>query len=177
MAEKILIIDDDIDTTRLVCLMFQNLGYQTVVANDGRQGLVKTSKEAPDLVLLDIMMPDMDGYEVARRLRNNPETTRIPILMFTAKSQADDKIIGYDAGADDYLTKPTHPSQLQAHVKALLKRSLKAETEQIPPQISSSKMTETRRSTHQGKEKLTDNLVRTRFATWFENTPSNEVKE
>jgi DNA-binding response OmpR family regulator len=177
MAEKILIIDDDIDTTRLVCLMFQNLGYQTVVANDGRQGLVKTSKEAPDLVLLDIMMPDMDGYEVARRLRNNPETTRIPILMFTAKSQADDKIIGYDAGADDYLTKPTHPSQLQAHVKALLKRSPKAETEQTTPQLSSSKNNEKKSSTRRGKKNLADNLVRARFATWFENPPSNDVKE
>ncbi len=177
MAEKILIIDDDVDTTRLVCLMFQNLGYQTVAANDGRQGLVKTSQEAPDLVLLDIMMPDMDGYEVARRLRSNPETTRIPILMFTAKSQAEDRIIGHDAGADDYLTKPTHPTQLQAHVQALLKRSPKAEIEHPPPQLSSPKMDKKKRSTRQGKKNLADNLVRARFATWFENTPSNDVKE
>jgi len=128
MAEKILIIDDDFDTTRLVCLMFQRLGYQTVVANDGKQGLIKSSEENPDLILLDVMMPDMDGYEVARRLRDNPETKRIPILMFTAKAQVDDKATGIDAGADIYLTKPTHSAQLQAHVKELLDRAVKTET-------------------------------------------------
>ena len=68
-------------------------------------------------------MPDMDGYEVARRLRKNPVTLTVPILMFTAKTQLDDKVTGFEVGADDYLTKPTHPTELQAHVKALLARS------------------------------------------------------
>ena len=68
------------------------------------------------------MMPDMDGYEVTRRLRKNPATATTPILMFTAKTQLDDKVTGFEVGADDYLTKPTHPTELQAHVKALLAR-------------------------------------------------------
>jgi pilus assembly protein CpaE len=75
------------------------------------------------------MMPDMDGYEVARRLRKNPVTLTVPILMFTAKTQLDDKVAGFEVGADDYLTKPTHPTELQAHVKALLARSAQKEKE------------------------------------------------
>ena len=125
MYEKILIIDDDLDTLRLVGLMLQKQGYQIVAANNGKQGLLKVTEEAPDLILLDVMMPEMDGYDVARRLRQDPNTAGIPILMFTAKSQLDDKVTGFEAGADDYLTKPTHPAELQAHVKALLSRSVK----------------------------------------------------
>lgn len=123
MAEKILIVDDDLDTLRLVGLMLQKQGYQIVVATNGPQGLIQAENENPDLIILDIMMPEMDGYEVARRLRSNPDTADIPILMFTAKAQLDDKVTGFEAGADDYLTKPTHPSELQAHVRALLARS------------------------------------------------------
>ena len=127
MAEKILIIDDDLDTLRLVGLMLQKQGYEIAAASNGREGLLKVEEELPDLILLDVMMPDMDGYEVARRLRKSPETAKIPILMFTAKSQLDDKVTGFESGADDYLTKPTHPTELQAHVKALLARSVKPE--------------------------------------------------
>jgi CheY-like chemotaxis protein/MinD-like ATPase involved in chromosome partitioning or flagellar assembly len=126
MAEKILIIDDDVDTLRLVGLMLQRQGYQIVAANNGQQGLAMADAELPDLILLDVMMPNMDGYEVARRLRANPDTASIPILMFTAKTQLDDKVTGFEAGADDYLTKPTHPTELQAHVKALLARAGKS---------------------------------------------------
>jgi pilus assembly protein CpaE len=131
MAEKILIVDDDLDTLRLVGLMLQRQGYQISAANNGEQGLEKALQERPDLILLDLMMPGMDGYEVARRLRSNPTTTTIPILMFTAKTQLDDKVVGFEAGADDYLTKPTHPSELQAHVRALLARATKASEEQL----------------------------------------------
>ncbi len=123
MAEKILIIDDDVDTLRLVGLMLQRQGYQIVAASNGSQGLAKAFEERPDLILLDVMMPDMDGYEVTRRLRKNPTTVTVPILMFTAKTQLDDKVTGFEVGADDYLTKPTHPTELQAHVKALLARA------------------------------------------------------
>jgi len=131
MPEKILIIDDDLDTLRLVGLMLQKQGYQIAAANNGEQGLLKVPEESPDLILLDVMMPDMDGYEVARRLRANPETADIPILMFTAKSQLDDKVTGFEAGADDYLTKPTHPTELQAHVRDLISRSVKTEKKQF----------------------------------------------
>jgi CheY-like chemotaxis protein/MinD-like ATPase involved in chromosome partitioning or flagellar assembly len=129
MAEKILIIDDDVDTLRLVGLMLQRQGYEISAASNGSQGLTKALEERPDLILLDVMMPDMDGYEVARRLRKNPATVAIPILMFTAKTQLDDKVTGFEVGADDYLTKPTHPTELQAHVKALLARAPQKEKE------------------------------------------------
>ncbi|MFT3890179.1 MAG: response regulator [Anaerolineales bacterium] len=123
MSEKILIIDDDLDTLRLVGLMLQRQGYQISAATNGQQGLDKAFEEDPDMILLDVMMPDMDGYEVTRRLRRNPSTMETPILMFTAKTQLDDKVIGFEVGANDYLTKPTHPSELQARVKALLARA------------------------------------------------------
>ncbi len=126
MAAKILVIDDDTDTLRLVGMMLQKQGYQITVASSGQQGLLKAEDEMPDLILLDVMMPEMDGYEVARRLRANPDTAHIPILMFTAKAQLDDKVAGFEAGADDYLTKPTHPSELLAHVRALLARATKS---------------------------------------------------
>jgi CheY-like chemotaxis protein len=122
MSEKILIIDDDLDTLRLVGLMLQRQGYQISAATSGQQGLEKAFEEDPDLILLDIMMPEMDGYEVARRLRQNSLTSETPILMFTAKTQLDDKVLGFEVGADDYLTKPTHPSELEARVKKLLSR-------------------------------------------------------
>ena len=122
MSEKILIVDDDLDTLRLVGLMLQRQGYQISAATNGQQGLDKAFEEDPDLILLDVMMPDMDGYEVTRRLRQNPSTVNTPILMFTAKTQLDDKVVGFEVGANDYLTKPTHPSELQARVKTLLAR-------------------------------------------------------
>jgi CheY-like chemotaxis protein/MinD-like ATPase involved in chromosome partitioning or flagellar assembly len=122
MSEKILIIDDDVDTLRLVGLMLQRQGYQIVAATNGEQGLEKAFEERPDVILLDVMMPDMDGYEVTRRLRKNPVSSTTPILLFTAKTQLDDKVAGFEAGADDYLTKPTHPAELQAHIRALMAR-------------------------------------------------------
>src|SRR3972149_783290 len=122
MSEKILIIDDDLDTLRLVGLMLQRQGYQISAATNGQLGLDKAFEEDPDLILLDVMMPDMDGYEVTRRLRQNPSTMETPILMFTAKTQLDDKVTGFEVGANDYLTKPTHPAELQARVKTLLSR-------------------------------------------------------
>lgn len=122
MPEKILIIDDDVDTLRLVGLMLQRQGYDITAATNGEQGLEKAFEERPAVILLDVMMPDMDGYEVTRRLRKNPVSSTTPILLFTAKTQLDDKVAGFEAGADDYLTKPTHPAELQAHIRALLAR-------------------------------------------------------
>jgi pilus assembly protein CpaE len=125
MAEKILVIDDDVDTLKLVGLILQRQGYEVRVANSGAQALTILETDLPDLILLDIMMPEMDGYEVAKKLRTEIPTTDIPIIMFTAKSQLDDKVMGFEAGADDYLTKPTQPRELLAHIKAVLTRSTK----------------------------------------------------
>lgn len=132
MAEKILIVDDDLETLRLVGLMLQKQGYVVMAASAGAQAIDLVKSEPPDLILLDVMMPEMDGFEVTRRLRAEPVTSQTPILMFTAKSQIEDKVIGYEAGADDYLTKPTHPTELIAHIKALLSRSKKAAIEGAP---------------------------------------------
>jgi pilus assembly protein CpaE len=131
MAEKILIVDDDIDTLKLVGLMLERQGYEIVVAGNGELGLSKAAAEMPDLILLDVMMPDMDGYEVTRRLRGDPTIAHIPIVMFTAKTMVDDKVAGFEAGVDDYLTKPTHPAELTAHVKAVLSRSAQARVSSI----------------------------------------------
>jgi pilus assembly protein CpaE len=123
MPEKILIVDDDVETLRLVGLMLQRQGYEIAAASNGTQAIAMAQSELPDLIVLDIMMPDMDGYQVTKQLRGMSETSSTPILMFTAKSQVDDKVAGYDAGVDDYLTKPVHPAELVAHIKALLSRT------------------------------------------------------
>ena len=128
MADKLLIVDDEADTLKLVSMMLQRQGYDIVAAKDGASALEKVKAEKPDLILLDVMMPDMDGYEVTRRLRSDPETENIPIIMFTAKTQVEDKITGLEAGADVYLTKPTQPRELFAQVKAVLNRSKKIQT-------------------------------------------------
>jgi CheY-like chemotaxis protein len=141
VAEKILIIDDDVDTLKLVGLMLQKQGYQIFAAANGEQGLTQAEAENPDLILLDVMMPEMDGYEVTRRLRANSLTANTPILMFTAKTQLDDKVTGFEAGADDYLTKPTHPTELSAHVKALLARSNKGKVSTSPLSAEQRSMT------------------------------------
>ena len=123
MAEKILIVDDDVQTLRLVGLMLERQGYKILAASNGAQAIGMARSEHPDLILLDVMMPDLDGFSVARTLRKETETTSIPILMFTAKAQVEDKIAGYEAGADDYLTKPIHPAELTAHMRAILSRT------------------------------------------------------
>lgn len=123
MAEKILVVDDDVDSLKLIGLMLQRNGYQVLAANSGGQALTRALSDKPDLIILDVMMPDMNGYEVCRRLRSNPDTQPIPIIMFTAKTLIDDKVAGFEAGADDYLTKPTHPAELASRVKAILARN------------------------------------------------------
>jgi pilus assembly protein CpaE len=129
MAERILVVDDDLDSLKLIGLMLQRSGYEVSAANTGTQALAKSVSEHPDLIILDVMMPDMNGYEVCRRLRLNAETKSIPIIMFTAKTLIDDKVAGFEAGADDYLTKPTHPSELASRVRAILSRNAQRRTE------------------------------------------------
>lgn len=120
---KILIVDDDLESVKLVGLMLERRGYEIAAARSGAQALEKAQSENPDLVILDIMMPDMEGYEVCRRLRANPATATLPVIMFTAKTTVDDKVAGFQAGADDYLTKPVHPEELASRVEAVLLRS------------------------------------------------------
>jgi CheY-like chemotaxis protein len=123
MAEKILIVDDDINALKLIGYALHKEGYEIITARSGQEALAKVQEEEPQLVILDIMMPHMDGYEVCRRLRAAPQTAQLPVIMLTAKGQLEDKVAGFEAGADDYLTKPVIPAELMARVKALLLRS------------------------------------------------------
>jgi CheY-like chemotaxis protein len=130
MPGKILVVDDDPDTIGFLENLLTRQGYEVVSAENGMQALNSAHKEHPDLIILDIMMPNMDGYEVARSLRRHPETALIPILMFTAKSQVEDKVAGYQAGVDIYLSKPVHPVELEANIKALILQK-KARSEEV----------------------------------------------
>ncbi|MBN8580038.1 MAG: response regulator [Anaerolineae bacterium] len=131
MATNILLAEDEAVLGKLVKEAMENKGFAVQWAKNGSDALQAYKKEQPDICILDVMMPDMDGFEVTRRLRKNPATSAIPILMFTAKTQLDDKVAGFEVGADDYLTKPTHPNELQAHVKALLARKTPNKTGEI----------------------------------------------
>ena len=123
MAEKILLVDDDPETVRLITVVLKRQGYEVIPAYEGPMCIHVAQTDKPDLILLDIMMPGMDGYQVTRMLRENPETTNIPILMFSAKNQVEDRVMGYESGIDDYLTKPIHPAELVARIKSLIARS------------------------------------------------------
>jgi CheY-like chemotaxis protein/MinD-like ATPase involved in chromosome partitioning or flagellar assembly len=128
-SKKILVVDDDGDTVMLVGTTLEKQGYTIISAQNGVEALEKAAQEHPDLILLDVMMPEMDGLEILRRLRSEPTTSDIHVIMFTAKSKVDDKVAGLEAGADEYLTKPTHPAELVARVRSVLKRP----TAMLPP--------------------------------------------
>src|SRR4030065_2879626 len=120
MTDKILVVDDDPDTVKFINIMLSRLGYHVVSATSGMEALERVQVENPDLIILEVMRPGMDGYEVSRNLRRNPKTATTPILMFTAKTTIEDKLAGYDSGVNLYLTKPIHPIDLQANIKSLL---------------------------------------------------------
>ena len=123
MAQTILIIDDDIDTLKLVGIMLERKGFRILASTTGEKGLNLAQNEIPDLILLDVMIPDISGYDIARTIRSDPNTETVPIIMFTARSQVDDKVEGLEAGADAYITKPARPRELFAQVNSVLKRS------------------------------------------------------
>lgn len=119
---KILVVDDDTAINELIKINLELSGYEVISAYDGIQGFTLTKQEMPDLIVLDVMMPDVDGYTVAKRVRENTSTKDIPILMLTAMGQLQDKVKGFDIGVDDYLVKPFEMEELQVRVRALLKR-------------------------------------------------------
>lgn len=120
MDTKILVIEDDPVGLRYVRFTLEKHGYQVITAGNGLEGLRKARTEEPDLIILDVMLPGMDGYEICHRLRAEPATARLPILMFSARSQEKDKAVGQQVGADDYLTKPAEPSEIIRRVESLL---------------------------------------------------------
>jgi len=119
MTHRILVVDDDANASRLVKLYLQKDGYSVMVAADGREALEIARDKKPDLIVLDLMMPHVDGLEVCRRLRQESD---VPIIMLTARTTDADKLTGLDMGADDYVTKPFSPGELAARVRAVLRR-------------------------------------------------------
>ena len=120
MQYKILIVDDDANICELLRLYLEKDGFDTVVANDGEQAVEYASKYSPDLILLDIMLPKLDGWQVCREIRKTSET---PIIMLTAKGETFDKILGLELGADDYVSKPFDTKEVIARIKAVLRRT------------------------------------------------------
>ena len=122
MNEKILIVEDEKDIAGMVDYNLKKEGYKTVLASDGLAGAAAAGRERPDLIILDLMLPGIDGLEVCRRLKGDPKTSGIPIIMLTAKSGEADKVVGLELGADDYVTKPFSVRELLARIKAVLRR-------------------------------------------------------
>ena len=119
--ERILVVDDDRDVVRLMRAYLEQAGYEVLVAYDGETAVHNLRREKPDLVLLDLMLPDRDGYDITRLVRRDPSLTHIPIIMLTARVEDSDKIIGLELGADDYVTKPYNPREVVARVRARLR--------------------------------------------------------
>lgn len=128
---KILVIDDEQSINELIKINLELAGYKVIQALDGIKGFALAKQELPNVIVLDVMMPEVDGYTVAQRIRQNSETKNIPILMLTALSQINDKVRGFDIGVDDYLTKPFEMEELKVRIRALLKRS-----NQIPESVA-----------------------------------------
>ncbi|HSA87701.1 MAG TPA: response regulator transcription factor [Nitrospira sp.] len=120
--KKILIVEDEQDILQLVKHYLEKEGFRPITAMSGHEALKKVKDEKPDLVVLDLMLPELDGLEICKRLRSVPDTAMLPILMLTAKAEESDTIVGLELGADDYVTKPFSPKALVARVKALLRR-------------------------------------------------------
>lgn len=137
----ILVIDDTKSILQLVSLFLQKAGHVTLTADDGTQGLRAASKHFPDLIITDVMMPDMDGFEVTRRLRREVATARTPILILTANADFDNKIKAFEAGADDFMSKPFDEAELAARINGLLRRAAAtAELDRAKPNQDTEKM-------------------------------------
>ncbi|MFA5351358.1 MAG: response regulator transcription factor, partial [Candidatus Omnitrophota bacterium] len=122
MKEKILIIEDEKDIVKMLEYNLKKEGFQVISSRDGEEALDMAVRDNPDLVILDLMLPGLDGLEVCKILKKEAKTAQIPIIMLTAKSQESDKVVGLELGADDYVTKPFSPRELVARIKAVLRR-------------------------------------------------------
>ena len=132
MVQRILVVDDDPDIVRLLCAYLEQDGYTVLVAYDGETALHILRRERPELLLLDLMLPDRDGWDVTRVVRGDPTLASTSIIMLTARIEDDDKIVGLELGADDYVTKPFNPREVLARVRAVLRR---AQGESAPPRV------------------------------------------
>ena len=135
---KILIADDDRNICELLRIYLEKENYNVVLAGNGEEALLKFDEEEPDILLLDVMMPRLDGWQVCRELRKKSE---VPIIMITAKGETFDKVLGLELGADDYVVKPFEPKEIVARVKAVLRRTGKANAENDKKEVSFDKLT------------------------------------
>ncbi len=131
-APKILIVEDERDIQDLIRHYLEKDGFRTRTAADGTAGLAAARQEHPDLIVLDLMLPGLDGLELCKKLRADPATALTPVIMLTAKAEESDKIVGLELGADDYLTKPFSPKELVARIKALLRRADRRDADPQP---------------------------------------------
>ena len=129
MTREILVVEDEPDIRSLVVLHLERDGFRCRTAGTGAEAILETRARVPDLVVLDLMLPGLDGLEVCRQLRANPRTAAIPVVMLTAKTDEIDRVVGLELGADDYVTKPFSPKELVARVRAVLRRSTRVATE------------------------------------------------
>src|SRR5262249_37249729 len=123
MKTRILIVEDDPDIAQLVARYLEKAGFQTELAGNGREALQSIATRLPDLMVLDLMLPQVDGIEICRSVRASTATAALPIIMLTARADESERIVGLELGADDYLAKPFSPGELVARVRALLRRS------------------------------------------------------
>jgi DNA-binding response OmpR family regulator len=123
MAKKILVIDDEEDYINLVRTVLEPLGYSILSTSNGLEGINRIKSEIPDLVILDVNMPEVNGYQITEQIRRTQEIKHIPIILLTVRRKEDDKVKGLDLGADDYITKPFHPKELIVRVETVLRRS------------------------------------------------------
>src|SRR6476620_5768034 len=126
---RILVVDDSAFNLKIVSATLAPAGYEVVMASNGREALERVDAMQPDLIILDVMMPELNGYEVCRRLRRKVTTMHRPIMMLTANDSLEERVNGLEAGADDYMSKPFEAPELQARVKALLRRFTPAKVE------------------------------------------------
>ncbi|HEX5034359.1 MAG TPA: response regulator transcription factor, partial [bacterium] len=127
-ATKVLVIEDEADIQQLLSHHFRQAGFRVEVSDNGTEGLKKAREKRPDLIVLDLMLPGMDGLEVCRALKSEPPTKTIPVIMLTAKGEEIDRVVGFELGADDYLSKPFSPRELLLRAKAVLRRTQASES-------------------------------------------------
>jgi two-component system, OmpR family, phosphate regulon response regulator PhoB len=133
MGARILVVEDEMDLAELVAFNLRQSGHQVTTAGTGSTALAEIRRQRPDLVVLDVMLPDISGIEVCRRLRREADTIRLPVIMLTAKGEELDRVVGFEVGADDYVVKPFSPRELLLRVEAILRRvaaPVEAETSQ-----------------------------------------------
>lgn len=133
-SEKIVVIEDEPDILELLEFNLRHEGFQVVSVTSGMEGLQAVRREQPDLVLLDLLLPGVDGLDICRRLRSMPETRNVPVIMVTAKGEESDVVLGLGVGADDYVSKPFSPKELVARIKAVLRRA-QADGGELPPAL------------------------------------------